>query len=176
MSVRSVSCERRRSDYAKLLALQARLPHVLTVSSAEGDAPHHIGLRIAIPTAVDESFPRRSQAVSHVRITLGENYPFPPGPDVAFTTPIFNPNVFASGKWCYGGWQISENLELFVMRLLRVIALDPQIVNTKSPANSDAARWYRRARERSQEMFPTVSLSAAAAAAQPAAMQWRNMR
>jgi len=176
VSIRSVSCARRRSDYEKLLALQARLPDVLTVSSEQADAPQHISLRIAIPTAVDETFPRRSQAVSRVHITLGENYPFPPGPTVEFKTPIFNPNVFESGSWCYGWWQISENLELFVMRLLKVIALEPQIVNPKSPANSDAAEWYSRARAANPTMFPTMSLGAAAAAPRPPAMQWRNIR
>jgi hypothetical protein len=170
-----VSGQRRREDLAKLRALQSRLPQVLTILGVSGDPPRSISLRIALPTAVDAKFPATRQAVSEVEIQLPETYPLPPGPLVLFRTPIWNPNVYASGKWCFGEWKMTENLELFVKRLMQVIALDPAIINTMSPANADAAKWYDATRVSQPKLFPTASVDALAAPAKPD-MVWRPIR
>jgi ubiquitin-protein ligase len=156
--VNEASAIRRRTDLEKLRELRARIPGALEILGVTGDPPRSVKLRIRIPTAKNARYPQEKQEVSEVEIVLPESYPLPPGPFVNFTTPIWNPNVYPSGKWCFGEWKITENLELFVTRLIKVIALDPAIINPRSAANSDAARWYIQLQGRQPELFPTVSM------------------
>lgn len=170
------SALRRRTDLAKLRELQSKMPRALEILGVTGDPPRSIKLRIRIPTARNAKYPQEKQELNEVEIVLPENYPFLPGPSVNFTTPIWNPNVHPSGKWCYGDWIVTENLELFVARLMKVIALDPTIVNPASAANYEAARWYVVLKGRRPELFPTVSLSGLLAEAEKPKIVWRPIK
>jgi ubiquitin-protein ligase len=152
------------------------MPRTLAILGVTGDPARSIKLRIAIPTARNGAYPQERQEISEVDIVLPENYPFPPGPFVTFTTPIWNPNVYPSGKWCFGEWKVTENLELFVMRLMKVIALDPSIVNPHSAANVEAAGWFVRHLSLHPERFPTVSLSELMMVAQKPSIVWRSIK
>lgn len=170
------SAIRRRTDLEKLRELQARMPQTLEILGVMGDPPRSVKLRIKLPTAKSAGYPQEKQDVNEVEIHLPENYPFPPGPFVSFTTPIWNPNVYPSGKWCFGEWKITENLGLFVIRLMKVIALDPTIINPHSAANGDAARWYLRLHGRHPELFPTVSISGLMVEAEKPKIAWRTIK
>lgn len=174
--MREASALRRRTDLAKLKELQARMPQTLEILKVVGDPPHLINLRIRIATAKNAKFPEQKQNVSDVEILLPESYPLPPGPSVTFSTSIFNPNVYPSGKWCFGEWKITENLELFVTRLMKVIALDPTIINPRSPANAEAARWYMQAKDRQPGLFPTVSISGLITEVEKPKISWRSVK
>jgi ubiquitin-protein ligase len=176
VTISRVSMERRRSDMEKLRALQASFPHLFRIVSTDGSEPSLIRLSIRIPTARRAKNPQIEQCETSVDVMLPALYPLPPGPTVQFRTPIFNPNVFGGGSWCYGSWSISETLGQFVFRLLRTIALDPEIVNPKSAANPLAAEWYRSQRRNSRHLFPTVSLTAAPAEPVAPKVMWRDVR
>lgn len=166
---------RRRTDLAKLKELQGKMPKALEITGVKGDTPHSISCRIRIPTARNAEYPRVRQEVSDVEIQLPERYPFEK-PFVSFKTPIWNPNVYANGQWCFGGWNVTEYLDLFVVRLMKVIALDPTIINPRSPANGDAARWYVQVQERQPELFPTVSILALIAGQEAPKIVWRSIK
>jgi len=170
------SALRRRTDLAKLRELQSRMPRTLEILEVLGDPPRSIKLRIRIPTARNANYPQEKQNVNDVEITLPENYPFPPGPMVNFSTPIWNPNVYPSGKWCFGNWTIMENLELFVVRLMKVIAFDPTIVNPLSAANREAAGWYVRLKGLRTDLFPTVSLAGLTARVEKPKIVFRQIK
>lgn len=176
MAINGVSALRRRADVAKLEELQARMPKTLEIIKINGDPAQSINLRIRIPTIKNNSYPREKQEINEVQIDLLENYPFPPGPSVNFRTPIWNPNVYKSGKWCFGDWRVTENLELFVIRLMKVIALDPTIINPRSAANSEAANWYVKHQNLHPEMFPTVALSFLTSEAAQPSIAWRSIK
>ncbi len=167
---------RKREDLAKIKVLQRKIPGILEIGKVIGDPPRSITLCLRIPTAKNGSYPRERQETNEVEIQLPANYPFPPGPMVQFKTPIWNPNVYPSGKWCFGGWNVTENLELFVVRLMKVIALDPTIINPRSAANGDAARWYLQIQKRQPDLFPTVSVSGLIAEAYKPKISWRNIK
>lgn len=152
------------------------MPQILQISRVDGSPPRVVALRIRIPTAKNPNFPADHQDVSDVTIQLPDKYPFPPGPTVVFDTPIWNPNVYESGRWCYGDWKITENLELFVIRLMKVIALDPSIVYPQSPANSAAAAWYQQIIRQRPNLFPTLSVTDAAVAEARHTMTWRTIK
>lgn len=173
--VGDISALRKATDLSKLRELQARMPQTLEILRVEGTPPRLIALRIRIPTAKSPGYPAERQDISDVTIELPDRYPLPPGPTVYFQTPIWNPNVFEHAqRWCYGEWTIAENLELFVIRLMRVIALDPSIVNPQSPANSTARDWFVQLRQKRPELFPTVVVSTLTAP-RPT-MTWRDLR
>lgn len=166
---------RKSADLAKLKVLQGKMPKTLEIIGVKGNPPYSISCRIRIPTAKNTEYPRVRQDVSEVEIQLPERYPLQM-PFVFFKTPIWNPNVYTSGKWCFGDWKVTENLELFVTRLMKVIALDPTIICPDSPANGDAARWYVQLQNRQPELFPTVSVSALMAEAEAPKIAWRNIK
>lgn len=176
MAVNGVSATRRRVDIIQLQALQGKMPRTLTILGVTGDPARSIKLRISIPTANNSAYPREKQETSEVEIVLPENYPFPPGPSVSFTTPIWNPNVYKSGKWCFGEWNVTENLSLFVIRLMKVIALDPIITNPESAANVEAANWFVQQYRLHPELFPTVALSGLMVEAPQPPMVWRTIK
>lgn len=167
---------RKVSDLEKLRRLQGRMPRTLQILEVSGDPPQLIKLRINIPTAGSPAFPRERQEINIVEIQLPQTYPLPPGPNVLFTTPIWNPNVFVSGKWCYGNWTITENLELFVLRLMQVIALDPTIIYPQSPANKPAADWYEHLRRHQPTLFPTVSVTQLLVEIEKPRITWRTIK
>ena len=69
---------------------------------------------------------------------------------------MFHPNVYPSGLVCLGAkWLPSEGMDLFVRRIVRLLAFDPLIVNVHSVANGAALRWYLAARARYPAAFPT---------------------
>ncbi len=176
MPISGVSATRRKADIAKLEELQARMPKTLQIIHITGDPARSINLRINIPTVKNSSYPREKQEVNEIQIDLPENYPFPPGPSVNFKTPIWNPNVYKSGKWCFGEWKITENLELFVVRLMKIIALDPTIINPRSAANGDAATWFVKNQTLHPNMFPTVALSYLMSEATRPSIAWRSIK
>lgn len=165
---------RKREDLAKLRALQAKLPRTLEILQVTGDPPQSIALHVRIPTAKNASFPRERQEITEATIALPANYPLG-APTVHISTPIWNPNVYSSGKWCYGSWTVTENLELFVVRLMKLIALDPTIINPSSPANSAASTWYVGLRNRHPDLVPTVMVTDLIREAEKPKIAWRNI-
>ncbi len=147
---------RRARDVTGLFEFQRRYPELLGIRGLEGDPVHTIELALRIPTAVDAEFPRRRRPACRVQIHLPNRYPFEPA-QVSVVDPVFNPNVFPSGTVCLGGYhQATRPLSDVVLQTMRIIALDPEVINCVSPANGEAAVWYKR--QRKGGLFPTVSL------------------
>ena len=121
------------NDLQKLHALAGRSRGILQIGQVKGSPVSSIVLRIRIPTARNENYPGVRQEISEAVIQIPPKYPLQK-PRVSFTTPIWNPNVYTSGQLCYGDWKITEFLDLFVIRLMKVLAYDPTIINPKSPA------------------------------------------
>jgi ubiquitin-protein ligase len=152
-----VYATRKIADIQKLRMLAAKMPAALEITGLCGNPPSSLTCRIIIRTAKNENFPNETQNINDIEIQFPERYPIQP-PVVQIKTPIWNPNVYTSGKWCFGTWDPTENLELFIIRLMKVIALDPAIINPNSPANKLAADWYRYRTIRQPGLFPTVSI------------------
>lgn len=167
---------RRRTDLEKLRGIQAKAPGLLEILRVTGDPPQSVSIRFRIPTVKNRHFPQERQEISEVEILFSERHPLPPGPIARFKTPIWNPNVYPSGQWCYKDWVVTEYLDLFVLRLMRVIALDPQIINPQSAANGDAARWYVQMKERCPELFPTAPISIMMAESDKPKIAWRTIK
>jgi ubiquitin-protein ligase len=100
----------------------------------------------------------RRLAATQLRLRLNSHYPFK-APIASLTPAVFHPNVFTSGVICLGTqWQTSEGLDLFLTRVLRLLCFDPVLINTASPANAQAAHWYRDALRQNPRQFPSRSI------------------
>ena len=159
---------RRDEDVRRLYALETRYHGMFDVLEVDGRPPRRVRLRLAIPTARSAVFPLDRQAVSELVVELPEAYPLQE-PRLTITTPVFNPNVYASGVVCHGmTWMPTEGLDLLVVRVMRLLALDPAIVNLSSAANGLAAAWYRLMIAQHPGAFPSVAIQAPRRAERPA--------
>jgi hypothetical protein len=127
-------------------------------------------LDLGYATAGSPAYPHERQAASRVAIELAPRHPFQP-PLTTVLTPIYHPHVFTSGVVCIGArWLPGEGMDLFVQRLVRLLAFDPLLMNPHSIAHGAANAWYRGALQRHPEAFPTDPAATAppCAAAAPA--------
>jgi ubiquitin-protein ligase len=88
-----------------------------------------------------------------VKVVLPPNYPAS-APQTQMTTrpQPFHPNWYQSGRWCCGRWNASESLGRHIIRMIRTLQFAPEITDPRSPANSEAGRWYRK--HKSKGLFP----------------------
>jgi hypothetical protein len=59
--------------------------------------------------------------------------------------------------------------------MMKLIALDPAIVNIHSPANSAASTWYVGLGDRYPELVPTVMVTELIHQAEKPKITWRNI-
>ena len=148
---------RRQSDRDLIEALQIRSGGQLEILSSFDQQAKHLRLRALLTSPKNDRYP--NEQAPHIAITINfpARYPFEP-PTAKVDTPIYHPNVFTNMTICLGTqWSISEGLDLFVARILRLLTYDPQLVNIHSAANGAAARWYKQLSHRQPNVFPTVA-------------------
>ncbi len=119
--------------------------------------------RLDIRTTANAQFPNDISQSLDLEIRFGSQYPFQA--PTAHLSPIpFHPNVFPSGVICLGNkWSASEGLDLLLQRIVKLLAYDPLLVNTESPANGQAARWYQTHRRQFPAHFPTDAIASSKA-------------
>jgi ubiquitin-protein ligase len=149
---------RREEDLNKLRELERQTNGRIAVVRTSGNPVNEVSLRFNVRTAVDSSFPSKDLREVSAVVQLPSRYPFEP-PVITISNKVFNPNVFSSGRVCLGGkWMPTEFLDLLAQRVFKILAFDESIVNVASPANSDAARWYVKAKQSLPQHFPSDSL------------------
>jgi ubiquitin-protein ligase len=152
---------RRREDLRRVRALCERSGGRLAFLSADSDVPSELRLRARLRVALDGTYPARAGEGLDLRIAIPQGYPFRDGPRTFVTPIVWHPNVFADGQVCQGRtWRVSEFLDLYVQRILRILTFQDDGVNLDSVANPAAAAWYRGARARHPQGFPTDSVEA----------------
>lgn len=152
---------RRREDLRRVKALCERSGGRLRFEGADAEAPSEVRLRAFLRVALDASYPGRAGAAVDLRIAIPAGYPFRDGPRSFVSPVVWHPNVFPDGQVCQGRtWRVSEFLDLYVKRILRILSFQEDGVNLQSVANAPAAGWYRAARARAPGAFPTDVLEA----------------
>ncbi|MFM0096389.1 ubiquitin-conjugating enzyme E2 [Paraburkholderia nemoris] len=152
--------ERIALDLEKLANLSKQTDGRVRVVGVSGKPAKRIDIELDYPTAPSRDYPKRIQSTTAVKIELLSRYPFVE-PNAVITTPIFHPNVFASGKICLGTkWLPTQGLDLLIRRVVQIITFDPDVLNERSPANGTAVDWYRSALRANPEAFPTTRRTA----------------
>jgi hypothetical protein len=172
----NAGAERRREDLSRLEGMCAVSGSRLLLVSRNGDPPIDITIDLVCRTAGSHVYPARAVERTRARITFPARYPFQP-PVVHLTPVTFHPNVYPSGLVCLGfTWLPTEALDLLVKRIAQIITFDPAVVNTASPANSAAARWYSEAVALTPGAFPTDRLDLLTGTTVRPKPQWRDIR
>jgi len=154
---------RREIDVERVRALAAASAGRIGVVTLPIPGRPRFVLDLGYATAGSPAYPRERQAASRITIELAPRHPFQP-PLTTVLTPIFHPHVFSSGVVCIGAkWLPGEGMDLFVLRVVRLLAFDPLLMNPHSIANAAANNWYRSALSRHPQAFPT----------DPAAIAWQ---
>ena len=171
----SAGDERRREDIKRLQSICTASSGRLQILSTRGDPAREVTIEIACRTAASAGYPVDVTPRTKVRIQFPDRYPFQE-PLAEIQTPIFHPNVYSSGRICFGmKWLPTEGLDLLVKRIVGIVTFDPSLVNVSSPANAPAATWYRSAVTAHTVAFPTDTFSVGAADRQVKTMQWRDV-
>jgi ubiquitin-protein ligase len=154
----SISAERIKQDLRKIDELSKTLNGRISVKSTSGSPVSKIVLVIDYPTAPSKDYPKKIQQKTEVKIELLSRYPFQE-PSATITTPIYHPNVYSTGKICFGTkWLPTQGLDLLVKRIIQILTFDDTILNEGSPANGQALGWYRGAVRKHPDAFPTDKL------------------
>lgn len=147
--------QRRAQDIQRLEQLQIASQGRLQLAYVKGTPPSEIEVHFNLKVAPSERYPQEVGKLTKCLISLPARYPFVE-PTVTITTPILHPNVYTSGRICLGlKWMPSFGMDLLVKRIAQIITYDPVVLNEKSPANSNAVAWYRKARSANPGAFPT---------------------
>lgn len=171
---------RRRTDLEKLRQFRQDHPGLLVRATGAGNPITRLQLQLSMLTAGSESYPSLTQDSVEMDIELPAEYPLA-APHVHISSPVFNPNVYPNGTVCIGPiWMATEGLDLFLTKIIRILAFDPQVVNPRSPANLAAAVWYEQRRLQYPKAFPTMNLAPLlirrTAKTQQATMTWVNLK
>lgn len=161
-------------DIKKIKALSETLGNRIEIIKLEGHPPKKIFLRLHYPTAPSKKYPNSVQETTEVKIELLSRYPFQE-PSATITTPIFHPNVYSSGKICFGTkWLPTEGLDLLVKRIIQIITFDDKLLNEASPANQEANKWYKKSIIENRAFFPTDKLISVKEN-KKVQMKWKNV-
>ncbi|MGE4062480.1 MAG: ubiquitin-conjugating enzyme E2 [Rhodospirillaceae bacterium] len=150
--------QRRMQDLAKVTRLAARSRGCIAVCETVDSPPSQITLSLGYKTAPTARYPAEVRESTRIRITFGARYPFQE-PAVDILDPIYNPNVYPSGRVCLGNkWLATEGLDLIVLRVAKILTYDPETVNDSNPANMEAAMWFKSVALQHPQAFPTQKI------------------
>jgi len=151
----SSSAVRREIDVERVRALATASGGRIGIVTLPVPGRPRFVLDLACATAGSQRYPQERRTTTRLAIDLAPRHPFAP-PIATVLTPVFHPHVFASGLVCIGAkWLPSEGMDLFVKRIVRLLAFDPLVMNPVSIANGAAQAWYRSAQRLHPEAFPT---------------------
>jgi hypothetical protein len=146
---------RLRADLDRLRTLAAASGEMIALLATPTPAEPRVEIELRYAVAASQRYPADVTRQTRLRLALPARYPFQ-APVATVLTPVWHPNVFPAGTICLGTkWLASEGLDLFVQRLARLLTFDSLLVNTASPANREAADWYRTVLSRHPAAFPT---------------------
>lgn len=166
--------ERIVQDIKKLDELSEMTNGKIKIVKSSGNPPSKIEIELGYATAPSSKYPDKVQEVTQVVIELLSKYPIQE-PSATIKTPIYHPNVYSSGKVCFGTkWLPTEGLDLLTKRIIKIITFDPDILNDKSPANGDALSWYKKSVKKFPSAFPTEKLVLSSEVNKPK-ISWSNV-
>lgn len=141
----TVRDRRLASDFEAVRELCAKSGGRIAIEATEGVPPHAYTLRYEVRTlgpCAGDVAPRVRQV--RVQVLLPAPYPSPGAmPLVQAVGPVFHPHFFANGRMCLGSAPLA-GLAWFVEWVGRSLVLDPQVINTSSPACAEAMAWVRK--------------------------------
>jgi len=141
-------------DYEDMVKLREQTNGMLDFR-ADRNYQHYVVTINKIETLAGTTEKNAIKQSRHVfTIDLSPEYPLKQ-PDVKFERTIFHPNWYPDGRVCYGyQWTPGDKLSELVIDTVKMMLFE--IVDTKSPANRDANRWYLRNKGNVRNIIPKI--------------------
>ena len=138
----SISRMRRLDADAKQLLCFLQQTSTIELLQAEGDPPTKYLLKYCIDgiVGINEDGSPRIGNEHIVEMVIHNDYPMSL-PFIRFNTPMFHPNIYASGNVCMGWFRVPYDLSDVCAHIAKMI--DYQIYNLASPAEHKAAEWAK---------------------------------
>ncbi len=135
--------EIRRQRLANDFRQMQRIHSDLIQVKEAGSPPDRYVLTVKVKTIIGPLPTYRDR--HQIEVVLPPRYPLIKPEARMLTRPQpYHPNWWSDGRWCSGDtWTPVESLGSFVLRMVRTLQFDREITNPASPANSQAANWYR---------------------------------
>ena len=137
---------RLRNDFQKIRELAER-SDLIQVTKTDGNPPDKYVIRYLCRgvESVNGSGAPRIREMHDVSIYLHAEYPLKQ-PQLKWLTPVFHPNIHATGAVCIGAWWPAKTLDELVLTMGDMIQF--KNYEPKDPMNSKAAAWAIRNRHR----------------------------
>lgn len=156
MAISRIRRERLTNDYKALQRLCAfNEPVKIKILETGGNPPEYYRIRLSNCKGVESVNGNTPKyRTEHILIVdqFSEKYPDPGElPRVKLESPIYHPNVYSNGKFCFQGKDISEVVQPLDALVHRIVSMI-QYKNLRfgTPANADAKDWA----ERNTHLFP----------------------
>ncbi|GIX41174.1 MAG: hypothetical protein KatS3mg129_0907 [Leptospiraceae bacterium] len=141
---------RRENDLKKLRELEKKYDFIKIID-VSGNPISEIKIKLNLGLPVNKE---QKGGPFELFIKLPADYPLK-SPMFSIKPVVFNPHVFESGNICTGyKWMPSNTLDLEVIRIIKLLLLYPEYINSKSPANSQALSWFKK----NKKKFPLLKL------------------
>ncbi len=139
---------RLRNDYQRIQELVNRSEFIQVVMT-EGDPPEKYLIRFTCKgvESLNGSGTPKYRDRHEVSIYLHAEYPLKQ-PQLKWLTPIFHPNIHATGAVCIGAWWPAKTLDELLLTLGEMVQY--KNYDPKDPMNSKAAAWAMR----NKRLFP----------------------
>lgn len=91
-----------------------------------------------------------------IRITLWDSYPaVAPYVKMLNLPPVFHPDWYSKGTYSpHMPWDPETTLKDYVVRMLKTLRYDPELIDTTAPANYKALDWFLKNRD-DERLFPS---------------------
>jgi ubiquitin-protein ligase len=170
---------RMKNEEINLRELAARSNGKVTFLSAQMGNEWVAKLRLNIPCPRDSSFP--NNPINSVELTIRALSGHPKVKPIFSLSPVpFLCNVFSDGAVCVGRWLPSNQLSQIVERIVRMVALDPEVTGDGSgvekPANGAAAAWFQSIKGSRQLALPTMVMSFISVSTTAGIKGFKNLR
>ncbi len=137
--------EKRLINEHRLVRELVNRSEFIQILAVEGDPPEKYLIRFSC-NGVEKINPNGSPVIRNmhqVRIYLHAEYPLKQ-PHLKWQTPIFHPNIHATGAVCFGAWWPAKTLDELLLTLGEMVQYKNYDPN--DPMNSKAAAWAKRNR------------------------------
>ena len=150
MTPQEIRAKRLVNDYKEMLNIRG---DIIQWRIVRGEPPNveEYELTVNIRSIINDIPTYRDKHI--VRVYISDKYPvIAPRIEMISSPCVFHPNWYQNGLWDYGSWIISESLAYHVIRMIKTLQYDVDIINEYSPSNNTAKDWY--VSNRNQGIFP----------------------
>lgn len=152
--------EKLKSDFLEMLKIQ-NTPYLSWIAT-KGELPYieeyllTIKVRSYVLSLRSGRYTVSSVDQCTVKVTLWDSYPhIAPNIRMLSLPSVFHPDWYSKGTYCASlPWTPHTSLKDYLLRMIRTLCWEPDVMESNAPANYKALDWYRKHRD-NEDLFPS---------------------